>query len=196
MSIYSDMSMGDRILFVRENCGDLSQDEFAKRLGMTKSAISGYETGRRIPTDSVLKHIAHEFRVDEEWLKDGSGEPFEPTDGDTLEEMFHQFNCSEFERAFLRAYLFLPEKDRLEFSKYLERLFLGTADEFGYAKKPRQTNASVIAAPTCEVDVVAELNEVKQQNQELLARMEAMEKEEALLDNQENSERLRSRRSH
>ena len=182
MLIYSDMSMGDRILFIRENCGDLSQDEFAKRLGMTKSAISGYETGRRIPTDSVLKHIAHEFRVDEEWLKNGSGEPFEPTDDDILDEMFDKFNCSEFERTFLRAYLFLPEKDRLEFSKYLERLFLGVADELGYTKKPQQTNSSTVAAPADKVDVIAELDEVKRQNQELLARMEAMEKEDEIAE--------------
>ena len=89
MSVYAGMNMGERILFVRENCGDLSQEEFAKRLGMTKSAISGYETGRRIPTDSVLKHIAREFRVDEGWLVEGNGEPFEPDDGDVLEEIFH-----------------------------------------------------------------------------------------------------------
>ena len=134
MSVYAGMNMGERILFVRENCGDLSQEEFAKRLGMTKSAISGYETGRRIPTDSVLKHIAREFRVDEGWLVEGNGEPFEPDDGDVLEEIFHRFNCSEFERAFLREYLFLPEHDRIEFSAYLERLFRNTADALGLEK--------------------------------------------------------------
>ena len=140
MSIYSGMSMGDRILMVRKDCGGLSQEEFAERLGLTKSAISGYETGRRVPTDSVLKHIACEFRVDEDWLKDGSGYPFDPTENDVMEEMFRQFNCSEFERAFLRSYLCLPESDRLEFSRYLERLFLGTADELGIRKKSEMEN--------------------------------------------------------
>ena len=134
MSVYPAMSMGERILFVRENCGDLSQEEFAKRLGMTKSAISGYETERRVPTESVLKHIAREFHVDEDWLMNGNGEPFEPDDGDILEDIFHRFNCSEFERAFLKEYLFLPERDRLEFSAYLEHLFQNTAETLGFEK--------------------------------------------------------------
>ena len=142
MSVYSGMSVGDRILMVRKDCGDLSQEEFAERLGMTKSAISGYETGRRVPADSVLKHIAREFRVDEDWLKDGSGQPFDPTDDDVIGEMFHQFNCTEFERAFLSAYFFLPENDRLEFSKYLEQLFLGAANELGFAKKGKRESPS------------------------------------------------------
>jgi transcriptional regulator with XRE-family HTH domain len=132
MSIYPAMSMGERILFIRENCGDLSQEEFAKRLGMTKSAISGYETERRVPTESVLKHIAREFRVDEDWLMHGNGEPFEPDDDDILEEVFCHCNCSEFERAFLKEYLFLPEHERLEFSAYLERLFRNTATALGF----------------------------------------------------------------
>ena len=65
---------------------------------------------------------------------EGNGEPFEPDDGDVLEEIFHRFNCSEFERAFLREYLFLPEHDRIEFSAYLERLFRNTADALGLEK--------------------------------------------------------------
>ena len=146
MSIYPAMSMGDRILFIRENCGDLSQEEFAKRLGMTKSAISGYETERRVPTESVLKHIAREFRVDEDWLMHGNGEPFEPDDDDILEEIFCRCNCSEFERAFLREYLFLPEHDRLEFSAYLERLFRNTAGALGFEKHD-VTNRSALQTP-------------------------------------------------
>ena len=123
MALYPAMNMGERILFVRKNCGSLSQEEFADKLGLTKSAISGYETGRRIPPDSVLKHIAHIFQLDEDWLKDGVGEPFFPTPDDALDELFFQFECSDFERSFLTAYFYLPDKDRYVFSSYLERIF-------------------------------------------------------------------------
>ncbi|MCM1488690.1 MAG: hypothetical protein NC203_10030, partial [Firmicutes bacterium] len=63
-------------------------------------------------------------------------------------------------------------------------------------KCAEKMNSSDSAAPAGEVDVLAELNEVKRQNQELLARMEAMEKEEALLEKQKKTERVRSRGSH
>ena len=49
--------VGKRILQVRET-EKLNQEEFANRLGLTKSAISGYETGRRVPTKAILKSIA------------------------------------------------------------------------------------------------------------------------------------------
>ena len=112
MAFYPAMNMGERILFIRENCGNLSQEEFANELGLTKSAISGYETGRRTPPDNVLKHIACVFHLDEDWLKDGVGEPFLPTPEDALEELFEQFECSNFERSFLTAYFYMNDKDR------------------------------------------------------------------------------------
>lgn len=127
MAFHPPMNMGERILYVRENCGDLSQEEFAQKLGLTKSAISGYETGRRIPPDNVLKHIACEFGIDEDWLRFGNGEPFVPTPDDYLEGVFNQFECSDFERAFLGSYFSLSEKERRVFCGYLESVFRNTA---------------------------------------------------------------------
>lgn len=123
MALYPAMSMGERILFIRENCGDLSQEELAGKLGLTKSAISGYETGRRVPPDHVIKHIAHVFNLDEDWLRDGVGEPFFPTPDDALDELFYQFKCSDFERSFLSSYFDMPDNDRHEFSEYLKQFF-------------------------------------------------------------------------
>jgi len=139
------MNMGERILFVRENCGNLSQEEFANKLGLTKSAISGYETGRRIPPDNVLKHIACVFHLDEDWLKDGTGEPFFPTSDDALEELFSQFECSDFERSFLTAYFCLPDKDRRGFSNYLEQIFHAMVEEM--KEKDAQATVSKTSAP-------------------------------------------------
>lgn len=129
MAFYPAMTMEERILFVRENCGDLSQEEFANKLGLTKSAISGYETGRRVPPDNVIKHIACVFDIDEDWLRDGVGEPFFPTPDDALEELFDQFECSDFERSFLLAYSSLKDKDRRIFSNYLDQIFHAMIEE-------------------------------------------------------------------
>ena len=52
-----------------------------------------------------------QLAIDEDWLMHGNGEPFEPDDDDILEEVFCHCNCSEFERAFLKEYLFLRHNE-------------------------------------------------------------------------------------
>lgn len=151
MATYPFMEMSDRISFIRKSCGNLSQEEFANRLGLTKSAISGYETGRRIPPDSVLKHIAREFYLDEDWLKHGNGEPFFPTPSDALEEMFEQFECQPFERAFLTAYLYLEEKDRNAFCSYLKRLFADTAEIMAKQEDFNKATVPFVEMETAEI---------------------------------------------
>lgn len=128
-------NFNERMIFVREN-SELSQEEFARRLGLTKSAISGYETGRRIPTDSVLKLVSTTFQIDEEWLKSGEGMPTAKESESALDEVFHQFKCSKFEQAFLNSYFQMPERDRRGFCAYLEQLFHGISMELGEAQPP------------------------------------------------------------
>lgn len=41
----------------------MTQTEFAKRLGVTKSAVSSYENGSRLPSYDILLKIARIFRV-------------------------------------------------------------------------------------------------------------------------------------
>lgn len=55
---------------------DLTQQEFALRIGSTQNAVTGYETGRRNPSSSVINNICKEFHVNEDWLRTGSGEMF------------------------------------------------------------------------------------------------------------------------
>ena len=59
---------------------DLTQQEFADRIGIKRGAIANYEVGRNIPTDSVVSLICREFNVNEEWLRNGTGEMFLPVD--------------------------------------------------------------------------------------------------------------------
>lgn len=66
-----------RIKEIRLNRG-FSQEEFGKRLGVTKSTISNIETGRFNLTDSMVKLICKEFNIDENWLRTGEGN-MEPT---------------------------------------------------------------------------------------------------------------------
>lgn len=47
---------------------DLSQDEFAKELGISKGAVSYYETGQRVPDIAVLSALADYFGVSTDYL--------------------------------------------------------------------------------------------------------------------------------
>ena len=55
---------------------DLTQQEFADRLGTARNNIAGYETGKRSPSDAVISLICTKFNVNESWLRDGTGEMF------------------------------------------------------------------------------------------------------------------------
>ena len=65
--------MQNRIKELRKSLG-LNQTDFGSRIGVTTSAISGYELGSRVPSDAIIKSICREFRVSEIWLRTGAGE--------------------------------------------------------------------------------------------------------------------------
>lgn len=65
--------MKERITQVRKGA-KLNQDEFAKRIGLTKNYISLMETGGRVPSDRTIGDICREFNVNEFWLRTGEGE--------------------------------------------------------------------------------------------------------------------------
>ena len=52
----------------------LTQNEFAERLGVTKSAISSYENGSRLPSYDILIKISRIFKVTTDYLLGCSNE--------------------------------------------------------------------------------------------------------------------------
>lgn len=67
--------MGDRIKDLRKAL-NLTQQEFAERIGSVQNTITGYETGRRVPSNQVVTLICREFDVNETWLRTGEGDMF------------------------------------------------------------------------------------------------------------------------
>lgn len=67
--------MKNRIRKIRKNA-ELTQKEFAQKLGIAQNTVAGYETGIRIPRGSVIKMICQKFNVNEDWLCSGIGEPY------------------------------------------------------------------------------------------------------------------------
>jgi len=64
-------TLGERLRQVRSQ---LSQDEFATRLGVHKNTIGKYERGERQPEAEILSRLRSELGVDVNWLLTGEGE--------------------------------------------------------------------------------------------------------------------------
>ena len=71
--------MNNRIKELRKQLR-LTQQQFAERIGSVQNTITGYETGRRVPSGQVIALICREFGVNETWLRTGEGEMFAPVD--------------------------------------------------------------------------------------------------------------------
>ena len=75
--------MKERIKQVREQNG-LNLTRFAEVLGLTVSAVSLYENGKREPSNAVLTSISKTFGVSLAWLKTGEGPMEDPVLDDAV----------------------------------------------------------------------------------------------------------------
>lgn len=56
---------------------NLSQEEFGRKIGIESRAhISSLESGNRNITDRIVNDTCREFKVNEDWLRNGTGEMF------------------------------------------------------------------------------------------------------------------------
>lgn len=69
------MILKDRIKKLRREL-DLTQQEFADKIGISRGNIGAYEVGKNAPSDAVISLICTKFNVNENWLRHGNGEMF------------------------------------------------------------------------------------------------------------------------
>ena len=67
--------IGERIKKLRKTL-DLTQQEFASKIGVKRNTVATYEMGRTEPSASGISLICREFGVSETWLRNGEGEMF------------------------------------------------------------------------------------------------------------------------
>lgn len=71
------MTCGERIKELRKSLG-LTLEKFGEPLGVGKTAISNIENDNRNMSEQMVKSICREYNVNEEWLRNGTGEMFIP----------------------------------------------------------------------------------------------------------------------
>ena len=80
--------MNERIKKLRQAL-NLSQDEFGKRLGVTRGAITNIELNKVEPKPLFVDLICQEFNASENWIRTGEGEMFvEKTESEELAAFF------------------------------------------------------------------------------------------------------------
>jgi DNA-binding XRE family transcriptional regulator len=67
--------MLNRLKEIRRTLG-LNQTSFAKRIGLTQTALSMIEVGKSAFTEKNIKLICVTFNIDENWLRTGRGTMF------------------------------------------------------------------------------------------------------------------------
>lgn len=119
--------MKDRIFAVRKHF-NLTQQQFADKLGVKRGAIANYEIGRNEPVDSVLALICREFRVNGQWLRTGEGEMFTKIDEDlAFQDAIAEISISDTKRAarirrILKAYWGMTDEEKDLFDSLIERI--------------------------------------------------------------------------
>ena len=69
-------TIGERLKEIRKaQPGKLSQEMFAQKIDVTRTAYSKYEMDIVVPTDAMIKLICQTFHKNERWLKTGEGDP-------------------------------------------------------------------------------------------------------------------------
>lgn len=95
--------MKDRIKTIRKTLR-LNQTDFGKKIGVKQTAVASYESGARVPLQTVVSSICREFNVNEHWLRTGEGEMFrEVSREDELSAFFGDLLSGEpdFRRRFI-----------------------------------------------------------------------------------------------
>lgn len=82
-------SINTRIKQIR-NLLHMSQEEFGKAIGLSKSGISNIEKGERGIRDTYINTICKEFSINMQWLRTGIGEPL-LVDSVTAYETFEKY---------------------------------------------------------------------------------------------------------
>lgn len=102
--------MLDRIKQLRKHV-NLTQDEFAKKINISRANLGSIETGRTGITDRVIADICREFNVNEEWLRTGDGEIFNYDEESELEHLVGTLAAdgNEFKIKFIKFMIKQPD---------------------------------------------------------------------------------------
>jgi transcriptional regulator with XRE-family HTH domain len=110
---------------------DMTQQEFADKIGIARGNIASYEVGKAAVSNAVISLICTKFGVNEEWFRTGAGgddNMFLPEPEDELDAFARKYNVTGLERIFLEKYLGLKQSERDAVIRFMADLAEEVAD--------------------------------------------------------------------
>lgn len=147
--------MSERIKRIRKML-DLTQQEFADRIGIKRNTIANYESGRNEPVDSVISLICREYGVNEIWLRTGEGEMFTPNPATELDALKERYGLSQAECSLIDVFINMNAKDRktvLDFVVHAADSIRENDLFFGVPETPEELEAKYPPVRTIKKDV-------------------------------------------
>lgn len=84
---------------------ELSQSEFAKRIGVTKMAVSNWCRNVQKPSETTIREICRQFNVDYNWLTEGKFEMFLKAPKSKIEMLQRDYELTTEESAYIMTFL-------------------------------------------------------------------------------------------
>ncbi len=117
------MEIFERLKYIRKTL-NLTQKNFAKEIGMSRSGYGQIEIGDRPISDRLIKSICMAFNVNENWLRTGEGEMFIKVEDSIFKQLSEKYNLNEKDLSFIKHYLNMNPQNR----QYLLNMILNMAD--------------------------------------------------------------------
>lgn len=113
------MNIGERVKYIRKELADMTQDEFSKKINISRSNLGGIETNRVNMTDRVAKDICKEFKINYLWLLEEKGEIKTHTPDDLFDDIKKEFNLDNRDIELLKEYASLDKEQRVSLQAYI-----------------------------------------------------------------------------
>lgn len=116
---FVNFKLFERIKYLRKTVLNITQEEFASTLGISRSNVGNIEIGRINITDRVIQDICSKYDVNEHWLRTGEGDMFVQTNKTILDELSERYSLNGTERAVVETFLELSPDGRETVINYI-----------------------------------------------------------------------------
>lgn len=124
--------MNERIREVRKDAG-LTLEKFGEKINISAASCSNLESGKTSPSAQTFAAICRVFRVNEEWLRNGTGEKYRKKPrAEELGEIFADLEVDDTVKArFIRTLADFPEEYFVQALEMARKLLERYAQEEG-----------------------------------------------------------------
>lgn len=116
----------DRVKYLRKDFLHLTQDEFSKKLNISRANVANIESGRVSITERTIQDICRIFSINEDWLRFGYGDIERPPlgKGNELVELIADLvqTDDDFSKQFIIEYLKLSDDEKEVIKKIMRNI--------------------------------------------------------------------------